>query len=101
MKTGFRYLAILAGLFFISCTAVEITSVDGYINVPVKKPVPGGPKHVRLEVVGDRIIHVSATPDASFNNRESLVVLPQNEYVEYDAMKRGDTVIVQTSAIKA
>ena len=101
MKTGFRYLAILAGLFFISCTAVEITSVDGYINVPVKKPVPGGPKHVRLEVVGDRIIHVSATPDASFNNRESLVVLPQNEYVEYDAIKRGDTVIVQTSAIKA
>ena len=101
MKTGIYYLALLVGLFFVSCTEIEVTSVDGFINVAVKKPVPDGPKHVRLEVLGDRIIHVSATPEDAFKTHESLVVVPQNAHVEYEAVKRGDTVMVQTSAIKA
>ena len=101
MKNIICWLALLAGLVYTSCTENKISSADGSVNVAVKKPVPGGPKHVRLEVIGDRIIHVSATPDESFKDPESLVIVPQDAAVEYSVTESGDTTVVETSALKA
>ena len=95
MKTLFSFLAPLAGMFMISCSQAD------YVNVEVQNPVPGGPKHVRLEVVNDNVIHVSATPEDAFKDPESLVVLPSDMKAKYEVMETGDTVIVQTSEVKA
>ena len=95
MKTIFSSLAFLAGLFLISC------SQNAYVNVEIQNPVPGGPKHVRLEVMNDNVIHVSATPEDSFKDPESLVVLQPCCKAEYEVFENGDTVVVQTSEVKA
>ena len=95
MKTVFSSLAFLAGLFLMSC------SQDAYVNVEVQNPVPGGPKHVGLEVMNDNVIHVSATPEDSFKDPESLVVLQPCSRAEYEVFENGDTVVVQTSEVKA
>ena len=95
MNRLFQPLAFLAGLLLISC------SQDNYVNVEVQNPVPGGPKYVRLEVINDKVIHVSATPEDSFKDPESLVVLPSEGKVKYDVCECGDTVMVQTSEVKA
>ncbi|MCQ2112632.1 MAG: DUF5110 domain-containing protein [Bacteroidaceae bacterium] len=39
----------------------------------------GTARKVRLEVFGDRLIHVSATPDNKFHDRQSLAVLPHKK----------------------
>ena len=71
------------------------------MNVEVQNPVPGGPKHVRLEVMNDKVIRVSATPEDSFKDPESLVVLQPCCKSEYEVLENGDTVVVQTSEVKA
>ena len=97
MKTLFHFLASLAGLFLISC----IQGGDGSVVVKISDPVPGGPQYVRLEVLNDKVIHVSATPEDSFKDQPSLIVLPSSSPAVYDVVERGDTVMVSTSSVKA
>ena len=95
MKTVIPYLTFFIGLFFVSCTQ------ESYVSVEVQNPVPGGPKYVRLEVMNDKVIHVSATPEDSFKDPESLVVLEPQCKSEYEVFENGDTVVVKTSKVKA
>lgn len=56
---------------------------------------------VRLQVVGEKIIRVSATPDGAFADPASLVVLPQQGTTEFTVSQDNDTVTVATSYINA
>lgn len=71
------------------------------VTVKVQDVVDGGPQLVRLEVMGDRLIHVSATPEKRFADPQSLVILPQEGRAEFTTQQHGDTVTVATSAVKA
>jgi len=56
---------------------------------------------VRLKVVNDKIIRVSATPTDSFPGDASLVVLPVTETPVYTVSTSGDNVNITTPEIKA
>ncbi|MBQ8422491.1 MAG: DUF5110 domain-containing protein [Bacteroidales bacterium] len=71
------------------------------VTVKVHDVVDGGPQLVRLEVMGDRLIHVSATPEKRFADPQSLVILPQEGRTEFTTQQHGDTITVSTSAVKA
>ena len=58
-------------------------------------------RKVRLQVFGDKIIRVSATPDNEFSQDTSLVVLPYQGKVSFDVEETDSTVSVVTSQIKA
>ena len=60
-----------------------------------------GPKLVRIEVMGEKLIHVSATPERKFADPESLVIIPVKEKTGFEVEQNGDTVVVSTSEIKA
>ncbi len=65
---------------------------------------PGGAtaaRQVRLQVLGERLIRVSATPDRRFVDKESLVVLPQDTPVDFSVEERDDSVFVRTAALTA
>ena len=55
---------------------------------------------VRLQVMGDKLVHVSATPEVS-SRPPSLVVIPQKEQTPFDVEQKGDTVTVVTSELRA
>ena len=40
-------------------------------------------KNVRLQVLGEKLIRVPATPDATFADSTSLVVVPQTAYTPF------------------
>lgn len=57
--------------------------------------------NVRLKVINDKIIRVSATPDVDFPEDASLVVLPVNTTPEFTVTQTGDGVSVSTKEIRA
>ena len=96
-----RFLPVLiAGAVAAACGSDESQTEKG-VTVQVKSGAENAPELVRLEVLGDKIIHVSATPESSFKDPESLIIVPGQAEVEYDVHENGDTTMVETSAIKA
>ena len=100
MRPIFSILLVLAGTVFSSCSGDVSTDACG-VTVRIAESQAQGPHLVRLEVVGDRLIRVSATPERRFRDPESLVVLPVVERPAYDICRSGDTLSVITSALKA
>ena len=94
-------LFLLSALLVLgSCADVCKVNENG-VTVKVQQPSECGPKLVRLEVMGEKLIHVSATPERKFADPESLVIIPAAEKTGFAVEQNGDTVTVSTSEIKA
>ncbi|MBE6217420.1 MAG: DUF5110 domain-containing protein [Bacteroidales bacterium] len=95
------------GISMFLVAALMLTACDGYrkagssVTVKVQQEAEGAPRLVRLEVMGDKLIHVSATPEKKFADPQSLVIIPASEKTPFDVEKNGDTVTVVTSAVRA
>lgn len=76
MKEVFRVLLFaLAGLFTAACgRQSDYRKIDDGVIVRVKEAK--GTKSVRLQVVTDKIIHVTASPSDTLSSRSSLMIVP-------------------------
>ena len=101
MKTRTVLSILAAGLIFSACAGKVYTCKDSSITVKVQDGAEDGPALVRLEVMGDKLIHVSATPERKFADPESLVILEQERNTPFTVTSDGDVVTVATSAVKA
>ena len=99
MKTKLTLL-ILAFMALNACTGAFRQDESG-VTVKVQDPAENGPALVRLEVMGERLIHVSATPEKKFADPESLIIIPAQEQTPFTVAQNGDTVTVATSSVKA
>ena len=100
MKAKIVSLFLLAGLVLSGCSRDFIQDDKG-VTVKVRQPVGNGPSLVRLEVLGDKIIHVSATPDRKFSDKGSLVVLPQENAADFSVSELDGILSVSTASVKA
>ncbi|MBQ3250584.1 MAG: DUF5110 domain-containing protein [Bacteroidales bacterium] len=99
MKT--RILSLLFAAFVLaSCTGAYRQNEFG-VTVKVQEPTEGGPRLVRLEVLGDKLIHVSATPDRKFADPQSLIIVPQTGATEFAVCEDEGVVSVSTESIVA
>ncbi len=97
MKKALITLALMAAAIALpSCNKQQYSVSDNAVTIT---PV-NGPK-VRLQVLGDKIIRVSATPDNKFPVTESLAVVPQEPYTDFSVSDDNAAVIVTTPEIKA
>ena len=100
MKTKLNLLLFAAFLALNACTGVF--KQDGNsVTVKVQNPAVNGPALVRLEVMGENIIRVSATPEKKFADPQSLIILPVQEQTPFTVAQNGDTVTVATSSVTA
>ena len=67
----------------------------------MQNPGNDNAKLIRLQVMGDKLIHVSATPEKKFSDDKSLIVIPQKEKTSFDVANNGDTVSISTNDINA
>ena len=99
-------------LLSLSCGKKEYSVKGNTVTVRLQAPAlrqaqePGGelvepPTRIRLQVLGEKLIRVSATPDRKFNDRKSLVVLPQKADVPFQVSMEEGLVKVSTSAVTA
>ena len=105
MCMKFRLLHIVPVVLLValaSCTKKEYKTLDDGVVVNVREPVEGGPQKVRLTVMSDRIIRVTATPDKSFHDRSSLIILPDAaRKVGFAVRNSKDEVELQTGGMSA
>ena len=92
---------LMSGLLLSSCSGSYFKTDGSGVTVKVQNVIDGGPRIVRLEVMGEKLIHVSATPERKFADQESLVIIPPAERTPFTVEQAGDTVSVATSAVKA
>ncbi|MBR4298561.1 MAG: DUF5110 domain-containing protein [Bacteroidales bacterium] len=100
MKSKTLACLMALALIVLSCAKPYVQNGRGVI-VKVQDPCENGPRLVRLEVVGDKIVHVSATPERKFADPQSLVVLPQEGRTGFDLVEEDGMLVVETSALKA
>ena len=93
MKTKLNLLFFAAFLAVSACTGVVRQDENG-VTVKVQQPVENGPALVRLQVMGEKLIHVSATPEKKFADQQSLVVLPATEKTAFEVVQDGDVIHV-------
>ncbi len=58
-------------------------------------------QYVRLQVVNDKIIRVSATLDGVFDKDASLMTVPQAAFTDYETTEDDSTLTITTKEIKA
>ena len=87
-------------LCLVSCGDDYTLDTNG-VTIKVQQEKPGDARMVRLQVVGEKIIRVSATPNDGFADAASLVVLPQQEVPEFTVSQDDDTVTVSTTSLNA
>lgn len=92
---------LLAGLLFGACSGKVYEETGQGVIVKVQQKDGTGVRLVRLQVMGDKLIHVSATPDKKFADPQSLVVIPQAGQAPFTVSQQGDTITVSTDDVCA
>ena len=90
--------ALIICLFFIQIIAYDKTENGIIVTL---EPKENGPKKVRLEVVNDRIVRVSATAEDDFKDTESLIIVDQSKRSSFEVTEDGDTIKLTTQKLVA
>ena len=95
------FYCLLPGLLLGACSNKVYEETGDSVIVKVQHKETGGPRLVRLQVMGDKLIRVSATADSKFADPQSLIVVPQEKQTSFAVVQNGDTIIVSTEEVKA
>jgi len=89
-------VCIVASL--VGCGTKAFQKTDDGILISLKQSSPEDVKTIRLQVVNDNIIHVSATPTKKFSEEPSLITTFTDVKKDgWDASQKGDTVVLKTA----
>lgn len=94
-------LTLASALLLASCATRPYEKSDTGVTVNVGNADSEGARLVRLQVLGDKLIRVSATPDKKFADNPSLVVVPQEATPKFEVVETDSSVQVITSQLKA
>ncbi len=101
MKISRFPAVLLTALALVSCGSHGYKTDKNGIVVNVDSKGENDVRKVRLQVLSDKIIRVSATPDNFFSNDTSLVVVDQKSKPEFKVEETDSTVSVVTASVKA
>lgn len=101
MKLKNTSVCLIAGLMFAACAGGGYQKTGNGIVVEIKQQQPTDVRKVRVEVMGEKLIHVSATPEKDFSKQESLIIVPQQSKTDFKVEEQGDEISVKTSQVCA
>ncbi|HKJ41190.1 MAG TPA: TIM-barrel domain-containing protein [Sunxiuqinia sp.] len=92
-------IIVLAGVCGFSCTQKDWEANKNGVTLILKNAPEGAAKAIRIQPVGEEIIHVSASATEHFSKDSSLVVLPYR-LVPFKVNENGDELVISTSKMK-
>ncbi|MCQ2606622.1 MAG: DUF5110 domain-containing protein [Bacteroidales bacterium] len=96
MKHILKYTSLFcAGIFAMTSCSKNYEKTNS--GIVVKKDSV----QIRLQVVSSDIIRVTKTVDKDFSTKESLIVLPQETFTDWNVSENGDDIVVTTPTVKA
>lgn len=101
MKPRRIILLALAFIAITGCCGQDWKQNSDGITVRVADRKADGPALVRLQVKGDNLVRVTATPETRFADRKSLIIVPSEAKPEFTVISTDSTVSVVTSSVTA
>ena len=93
------FLGILVLASVLSCRGQKVQLLENGIIIPVGK---GETRLVRLQVMSENIIRVSASPSKEFSSRKSLMTVDKKwPEIPFQVQENKDSVILSTTKIHA
>jgi len=77
-----------------------VKNADGVLGYPDEN-ISGNTKVVRLQVISDKIIRVTASPTVTIPGRKSLIIFKNTSSKNFTVVQQGNKVMVKTTAITA
>ncbi len=100
LNNSIALLVLLFGFLITACAGAGVEKTDNGVIVSLDQQNANDVRKVRIEVMGEKVIHVSATPERKFSNAESLIVVPQKE-TPFTVEESETDVMVTTTQICA
>ena len=96
-----RILSVALGIFlFVSCTSTGIEKTEHGIIVRLQPENSRGVGNIRLQVVNEKIIHVTATNDSDFSDEESLIIKPGLKLSDkFSVEETAERIILSTDSL--
>ncbi len=95
------FLFLLATLPLLSCGGARYEKTPSGVIVKLNKQTSDGTRLIRLDVVNDKIIRVTATPDNRFVDNESLIIVPYNDRPDFTVTDNDSIVSLSTAEVTA
>lgn len=99
MQNQFIVLSLLGALFFSSCAPSQFHKTEDGIIISINQKQKTEAKKIRLRVLGDELIHVSATPENAFPRDSSLIIVPDLRPVPFTVDEVTDSIILSTERL--
>lgn len=95
-------IPVILMLVVASCGTTSYKKLKDGIVVRVKNKVDNTEQSVRLQVVTENIVHVTAIPGTKFSEVKSLMIIDKLPKIpDFTVKQNGDTVILKTNALNA
>ncbi|KOS04891.1 alpha-xylosidase [Flavobacterium akiainvivens] len=91
---------LLAGLVLAACSPKTYQVTNDSVVLTLKKNKDTQAGKIRVHVLQDELVHVSATPDADFPKDSSLIIVPGLKTVPFKVKDAKDSVEVATAKLK-
>lgn len=101
MKLKSTSICLFAGLVITACAGRGYEKTSNGIIVEIAQQKPTDTRRVRVEVMGKKLIRVSATPDKQFPDTKSLIIVPQKEKPDFKVEENEQSVSVRTGQVCA
>ena len=98
-KNQLLLVGLLSMALFIGCKSGPYQRTSDGIIVNLKTDNALATKNIRLQVVNDDIIHVSATPGYKFSDKKSLITIyDKTQTTGWDAKEENGNVVLKTAS---
>lgn len=94
---GFSLFIIVS--FILGCSDEQYRLTDSGVVLELKQNDELDTRLLKVEVLSDEVIHVSATPDGDWPQDSSLLIIPRKEKVSFTVEDRGDSLQLGTSRL--
>lgn len=94
------YFGVVALLIFTACSTVQYQKTADGVIINLKQNHPTQPCRIRLQVLGDELVHVSATPDKNFPADSSLIIVPGIKTAPFTVQDAPDSITLSTNTLK-
>ncbi|MCW0484535.1 TIM-barrel domain-containing protein [Gaoshiqia sediminis] len=99
MKNKRIHLCLFAGLLFAACSQPQYQLTDDGVILNLRQENKVEASKLRVQVLGDELIHVSATPDKDFPTDSSLIIVPGLQTVPFEVEDAGDSILLSTARL--
>lgn len=99
MKINKTYIYLITGLIVASCATKHYEKTGDGIIMNFNKTKSSGLSKLRLQVLGDELIHVSATAENEFPKDSSLIIVPHFGTTAFTVSTLKDSVKLATASL--